>query len=313
MLPMFADVLRKELKVPVFDAITLTDLVHKAQTDNPRFGIAFGAKGGASPTLRLEKDQMPAIGIMRIDYTYPPAMGDAAHPNSYYYRTPHATVKGLTFEAAQKGEPLTQAQAAAMDAAVKELEAQPGLMGIAGDCGFLVNYQAHAVKLAQRVPLFISSVLQCSLLTNIFGGDAQVLVLTANGPELQRVMPKLLSLVNVAAEDQSRFVVAGCESLPGFEAVALAQKVDVEKVQPHCVQLVKSKMAEHPNMRAVLLECTELPPYADAIREATGLVVMDVITLVDFFHGAVSEDPYFGIDWDKLTTTPVAAGGSSTA
>mmetsp|Transcript_51188 Transcript_51188/g.141671 ORF Transcript_51188/g.141671 Transcript_51188/m.141671 type:complete len:242 (-) Transcript_51188:482-1207(-) len=240
-------------------------------------------------------------------------MGDAAHPNSYYYRTPHATVTGLTFEAAQKGDPLTPAQATAMEAAVKTLEADPGLMGIAGDCGFLVNYQAHAVKLATRVPLFISSVLQCSLLTNIFGPDSQVLVLTANGPELQRVLPNMLSLVNVPAKDHGRFVVAGCESLPGFEAVALAQKVDVDQVQPHCVALVQAKLAEHPMIRAVLLECTELPPYADAIREATGLVVMDVITLVDFFHGAVSEDPYFGIDWDKIASTPVGRGAGSSS
>jgi len=282
--------------------------VHKAQTDNPRFGVSFGPKGSSTaPSLRLDPSQMPAIGIMRIDYTYPPAMGDAAHPNSYYYRTHHATVQGLTFEDVQKGAPLTPAQAAAMEKAVRELEATPNMMGIAGDCGFLVNYQAHAVTLSQKCPVFISAMLQCSLLANIFGPQAKVLVLTANGPELERVMSNLLPLVHVAAKDIGRFVVAGCEKLPGFEAVALAQKVDVDKVQPHMVAMVKDIVAQQPEIRAVLLECTELPPYADAIRDATGLVVMDVITLVDYFHSAVSEDPYFGIDWQKLADTPVNA------
>jgi len=313
MLPMFSDLIRKECQIPVFDSVSLADLVHKAHTDNPRFGISFGPKTSKTeaPTLRLEKDQMPAIGIMRIDYTYPAAMGDAAHPNSYYYRTPHATVKGLTFEYVQTGDPLTEAQAAEMARAVKELETVPGLMGIAGDCGFLVNYQAYAVTLSTKAPVFISAMLQCTLLTSLFGDDSKVLVLTANGPELRRVMPKLLSLVNVPPKDHDRFIVEGCENLPGFEAVKLAQKVDVEKVQPHCVALVQSQLKANPAIRAVLLECTELPPYADAIREATGLVVMDVITLVDYFHGAVSENPYFGIDWNKLASTPVQQGSST--
>ena len=312
MLPMYSDLIRKQLKMPVFDAVSLADLVHKAQTDNPRFGVSFGNQSG-NQTLRLNPDEMPAIGIMRIDYTYPPAMGDAAHPNSYYYRTPHATVSGLTFDDVQRGEPLTAAQAAAMESAVRELEAYPNLMGIAGDCGFLVNYQEAAVGFSQRVPCFISALLQCSLLTSIYGAHAQVLVLTANGPELARVMPQLLARVNVSAADHSRFIVAGCEDLPGFEAVQLAQKVDVDTVQPHVVRLVQSARQQHPRIGAVLLECTELPPYGDAIREATGLVVMDVITLVDYFHGAVSENPYFGIDWAKLADTPAAAPGSSSA
>lgn len=303
MLPAFADVLRKELSIPVFDSTTLVDMVHKGMTDNPRFGVSFGPSN--APTARLKPEELPGIGIMRIDYTYPPAMGDAAHPNSYYYRTPHAVVKGLTFEAAQRGEPLTDAQRGAMAAAIGQLEAQPDMLGIAGDCGFLINYQADAVRLSTKVPCFISAVLQCPLLAAIFAKDEQVLVLTANGPALAAVFPRLLRLCHVGQEDIARFVVDGCEALPGFEAVANAQKVDVAKVQPHVVALVKKHLKANPKIRAVLLECTELPPYADAIRHDTGLLVLDVITLIDYFHAAVSPNPYYGIDWQKLAATPV--------
>ena len=69
-------------------------------------------------------------------------------------------------------------------------------------------------------------------------------------------------------------------------------------------ELVQAERAKHPRIRAVLLECTELPPYADAVRAATGLPVLDAITMVDFFHAAVSENPYFGIDWAALASTP---------
>jgi len=303
MLPAFSDVLRASFPLPVFDNFTLSDFAHKATTDNPRFGIEFGStprKGVNDPSTKKE---MPSVGIMRIDYTYPPALGDAAHPNSYYYRTPHATIKGLSFEAAQVGGPLTAAQREAMAAAVAKLEAE-GVMGIAGDCGFLINYQKDARAMCKR-PCFISALLQCAMLVSLYAKDELVLVLTANGPALTPALPALLKICGISAtSDHERFIVAGCEALPGFDAVARGEAVDVAKVQPHVVELVQAKVKANPKIRAVLLECTELPPYADAIRHALRLPVLDSITLVDYFHGAISENPYFGIDWQKLASTP---------
>jgi hypothetical protein len=116
--------------------------------------------------------------VLRIDYTYPPTPGDVAQcaiappqsyadlfapcvlaltrasaararrsPNSYFYQTTQATVKGLTFEEAWQGEPLTAEQDKAMHAAVAQLEAA-GVCGITGDCGFLMNYQSSARAMA---------------------------------------------------------------------------------------------------------------------------------------------------------------------
>ena len=55
-----------------------------------------------------------------------------------------------------------------------------------------------------------------------------------------------------------------------------------------------------------LEELTAAPVPADAIRKATGVLVLDVITLIDYFHAAVSPNPYYGIDWQKLAETPAA-------
>jgi len=35
--------------------------------------------------------------------------------------------------------------------------------------------------------------------------------------------------------------------------------------------------------------------------------VLDVITLIDYFHAAVSPNPYFGIDWQQLADTTARA------
>eukprot|EP00392_Amoebophrya_sp_AT5.2_P011285 g11360.t1 len=72
--------------------------------------------------------------------------------------------------------------------------------------------------------------------------------------------------------DEERFLIVGAESVPGFEAVAAGEKVDVERVTPGMVALVAG----------ILLECTQLPPYAAPIRKATQLPVIDSVTTANF-------------------------------
>lgn len=44
----------------------------------------------------------------------------------------------------------------------------------------------------------------------------------------------------------NRYIIVGCEKVPGFEAVALGAKVNTQKVQPGIVELAKKTIAEHP-------------------------------------------------------------------
>ena len=75
-----------------------------------------------------------------------------------------------------------------------------------------------------------------------------------------------------ALEEDMHFVYVGCEDVPhfGYE-VENGLQVDVAKAEPGILAKVKQALAEKPAVKAVLLECTELPPYASAIRAATGL------------------------------------------
>ena len=174
--------------------------------------------------------------------------------------------KGLTFKAAQAGAPLTAAQKAEFDAAITRLEATDGVVGITGDCGFLMNYQ-HEARRQATLPCFVSAVMQCHILSCAYAVDEEFLVLTANGATLRPSFDKMLSLAHVTdPARQARFHVLGCETVDGFDAVAKGEKVDVARVTPGIVALAKAAVAANPRIRAVLLECTELPPYADSLR-----------------------------------------------
>lgn len=103
---------------------------------------------------------------------------------------------------------------------------------------------------------------------------------------------------------QQRFHVVGCEDVPGFEAVALGEKVNTKAVEPGIVAKAKAALEEFPDARAFLMECTELPPYSDAVRSATGKPVFDAITGCDFFLSSCRDNERFGkqgwqADWDQ--------------
>ena len=126
-------------------------------------------------------------------------------------------------------------------------------------------------------------------------------MLTANGESLRPSFNKMLTMAHVTdPERQARFHVLGCENVDGFDAVAKGEKVDVPRVTPGIVKIASEAVAKNPKIRAILLECTELPPYADSLRRALKMPVLDAITLVDFFHSAVTDNPVFGIDFHAV-------------
>uniref|UniRef100_A0A7S2BVB4 Uncharacterized protein n=1 Tax=Alexandrium andersonii TaxID=327968 RepID=A0A7S2BVB4_9DINO len=130
----------------------------------------------------------------------------------------------------------------------------------------------------------------------------KIMILTANSATLKPQKDILLNSCGFDVDD-TRFVIYGCQNVPGFDAVAKGEKVDVEYVTPGMVHMAKDILKKEPTIRAICLECTELPPYADALRKETGLPVFDAITCTDFFVSARKDNPRFGLnqwqnDWD---------------
>jgi hypothetical protein len=59
-------------------------------------------------------------------------------------------------------------------------------------------------------------------------------------------------------------------------------------VEAETVQVTKNLIDKNDNIKAILFECTDLPPYAAAVQEATGLPVFDFTTLINYvFSGLV--------------------------
>jgi len=84
--------------------------------------------------------------------------------------------------------------------------------------------------------------------------------------------------------------VAGLEAEKEFTRVLLGDQLelDVDAARDEHQRVARRLVAEHPDVGALVLECTNMPPYADDVRRATGLPVFDIVSLVTLAHRALA-------------------------
>jgi hypothetical protein len=84
--------------------------------------------------------------------------------------------------------------------------------------------------------------------------------------------------------------VAGMEGEKEFTRVMLGDELemDVDLAREEHVRVARRLMAEHPDIGAIVLECTNMPPYAADIQRETGRPVFDITTLVRMAHDALA-------------------------
>lgn len=222
----------------------------------------------------------PSLGVIRLDYDYPPAPGDIDCPDSFPYDVYYRAVPGFTFEACQKNDISPKVQQNLKEA-VEWLVKEKGVSGITGDCGFMMYFQPAIREMAKK-PVFMSSLAQLPAVTCAYGKHEKIAIFTANGKNLEPMRDLIKKECGVDTSEH-RYIIVGCENVPGFGAVARGDKVDTEKVTPGIVTKALEVMKEHPDLRAIMMECTELPPYSNAVRAATGLPVFDAITSCNMF------------------------------
>ena len=243
------------------------------------------------------KKRAPSLGIIRLDYDYPTALGDIDCPESFSYDVFYKVVPGFTFEMCQTGS-LTDEVLERFKDSIKWLVKEKNVSGITGDCGFMMHFQKIAREIT-CVPVFMSSLCQLPTLTCAFSPNEEIIIMTANGQSLEPMRDLIRYECGVDTQEK-RWHIIGCEDVEGFEAVALGKKVDTKKVEAGIVKKALEALEHYPDSRAFVMECTECPTYSDAIRCRTGLPVFDAITACNFFIEGFQDNVRFGINhWQR--------------
>ncbi len=239
-------------------------------------------------TFRITKGQVIAgypLGIMLLDVHYPLIPGNVVNASTYTYPVRLKKVQGATTTR------LFNNDRTLLDdfvAAARELELE-GVRAISGACGYFANFQKELAE-SVNIPVYMSALLQVPLIKMGLKSDQKIGVICATKKGLTEE-----TLRAAGIEDTTSLVIAGLENTEEFGGLVDCTKHEFcnSKVRKEVVSAAKELVENNP-VGAILLECSDLPPYAIDIQRAVNLPVFDYISLHNWIHHAVLKKPYCG-------------------
>jgi Asp/Glu/hydantoin racemase len=221
------------------------------------------------------------VGILMLDTRFPRIPGDMGNATTFPFPVRYHRVSGAAPDLVVRrgAEGLLDAF---VDAA-RHLERE-GVGAITTNCGFLVKFQQQMAA-AVRVPVFTSSLLLVPIVHRLLAPDRRVGIMTVNAPSLTAE-----HLAGAGIDAETPLAVVGMETEKEFTRVLLDDELelDVEAAREEHIRVARRLVGEHPDVGAIVLECTNMPPYADDIRRETGLPVFDITSLVRMAHDALA-------------------------
>lgn len=228
-----------------------------------------------------------SVGIVYIENVHYPMMpGNVVNAYTYDFPVRMMAVPNLTNDRLFNADPTI---ADDIIATAKHMVEKEGVRAICSACGFFGNFHKQ-VAAAIDVPVAMSSLVQLPWIKALLKPDQKVGILTANGAALT---PQLFK--NCGVEDYGNIVVRGMEHSKEFAAVVdMRGHFDNGVAKEEVVTAALDMLEEDGDIGALLLECSDMPPYAAAIQEATQLPVFDFITLIKWLHNGTTQRPYCG-------------------
>ena len=228
-----------------------------------------------------------SIGILILDAHYPCVPGNVGNASTFPFPVRYKVVKDASIDRllTQRDPSLLQPF---IDSAL-ELQRE-GVKAITGACGFMALFQRE-VSAACRTPIFLSSLLQVPFILQILPRGRRVGVITADSKALT---PGHFNAVGITPE--MPVAIGGMEGHTEFRESVLEERgtLDSDLVRNEVVQVARKMVRDYPDIGAILLECSDLPPYASAVQDETRLPVFDFITMIHYVHSAFVRKPYDG-------------------
>jgi Asp/Glu/hydantoin racemase len=216
------------------------------------------------------------LGILMLQTRFPRIPGDMGHAGSWPFPVLFKVVRGATPQRV-----VLQSPAALLPdfiEAAREL-VEVGAEAITTTCGFLSLFQRELAD-AVSVPVATSALLQVPWVQATLPPGRRVGLITISAPSLSAAH---LRAAGVPEDTPVAGVEQGQEL---FRVLVKGEKpeLDVAKAEADVLAAGRALVAAHPEIGAIVLECTNMPPYAAALRDALGLPVYDIYSMISWFQ-----------------------------
>ena len=219
------------------------------------------------------------LGILMLEARFPRIPGDMGNATTWPFPVLYRVVKGASPEKVV----LNQAAGLLPDflAAAADLVDQ-GAEAITTNCGFLSLFQRELAAHV-RVPVATSALIQVPWVQATLPPGQRVGIITVSGRSLT---PRHMAAAGVPTDTPFVGTEDGREF---FRTLILGEKqdMDIALAAQDILAAGRALVSRHPDVGAIVLECTNMPPYAHALREALGLPVYDIYALITWLHAGL--------------------------
>jgi Asp/Glu/hydantoin racemase len=219
------------------------------------------------------------LGILMLEARFPRIPGDMGNAQTWPFPVLYKVVRGATPERVV----LNGAKGLLPDflSAAADL-VDLGAEAITTNCGFLSLFQRELAAHV-RVPVATSALIQVPWVQATLPPGKRVGVITVSAGSLT---PRHLEAAGVPLDTP----VVGTESGREFFRVLIKSEkpdLDVGLAAQDILDAGRELTIQHPDVGAIVLECTNMPPYAHALRQAIGRPVFDIYSLITWFHAGL--------------------------
>ena len=219
-----------------------------------------------------------SVGILMLEAKFPRILGDMGNALTWPFPVHYKVVRDAS------PDQVVRHGASGLFGnflnAANELVAD-GVDGITTNCGFLALFQDE-LSAALDVPVATSSLMQVPMVEQLLPRDKRVGILTISSATLTS---KHLEKAGCAVDTP----IGGTPENGEFTNAILNNQLtlDTDLARQENIAAAKQLVAAHPNLGAIVLECTNMVPYAGDIQRETGLPVYSIYSFVSWFQSGL--------------------------
>lgn len=224
-----------------------------------------------------------SLGILMLETRFPRIPGDVGNATTWPFPVQYRVVRSATPDLIVRDDPRLLIDKF-IDAA-RDLVAS-GCDGITTNCGFLSIVQDQLAE-AVAVPVATSSLMQVQMVQAMLPAGKRAGILTISKETLTEAH---LTAANVPLDTP----VVGTENGRVFTRDILgdAPEIDFEACRQDMCDAARQLVTEHADLGAIVLECTNMTPYAAEIRRLTGLPVFSIYSFIRWFQQGLVPDRF---------------------
>lgn len=219
-----------------------------------------------------------SVGILMLDARFPRIPGDMGNATTWPFPVLYRIVRDASPDlVVRRG---AEGMLGAFVDAARDL-VRDGADGITTNCGFLSLFQQELSE-AVPVPVVTSSLMQVEMVNRTLPAGKRAGVLTISASTLtedhlrKAQVPEGTPIGTTEGGQEFTRAILGNE-----------EALDVEKARVDNVEAALRLQENYPELGAIVLECTNMCPYAADIQRATGLPVFSIVSFVTWFQSGL--------------------------